>query len=134
MVPFTVITNQPSDGGVGWYVTIWDPNLTGLTLTVYAICVNASQSEGGAVIPDQPDSSVNIAGRWTGGSTRIDIRQTDASLDLSVGGQTFSGHFENPTTIWVGFSETCCRGTLSNNYTRIDWSNGTFWTKGDRSP
>ena len=78
----------------------------------------------------------NISGTWyANGNTskRCSISQSGTSVTLTnEQGRTASGHFVNPGEIdtnWGYFGGSNIRGTISNDLRRIDWSNGTYWTR-----
>lgn len=132
-VPDALTVKQSSPlGRTGWGIALdgtppeSEPDWTG-----WAICVNAQQGGGTTPQPPpQPTQYPNIAGAWMSGGTRITITQNGSDLTASFGGSTYQGHFESAGTIWVDFSRTCCRGALTTNNTRIEWTNNTSWTKG----
>ncbi len=71
---------------------------------------------------------VNIAGTWTINGKQTSIQQTGTSLVFTnENGQTSAGMFigseEVEATGWGDLT-----GTLVNNNTQINWSNGTSWT------
>jgi hypothetical protein len=76
---------------------------------------------------------INVQGTWYVGrdfSRPCRINQRNGSLALrNETGQTGSGSFTSShqlATIWSG---TPISGTISNDQNRIDWSNGTYWTR-----
>jgi len=78
----------------------------------------------------------DISGTWYANgdsSKRCRISQSGTSVTLTnEQGRTASGRFANPGTIesdWGYFGGRAIRGTISNDLRRIDWSNGTYWTR-----
>ncbi len=76
-------------------------------------------------------AGVNIGGMWTGsgGSAPIAQHGDDLISWLLVDDGPFLGAFTSDYTIDVQHEPNCCTGEVSFDGTRIDWSNGTSWTR-----
>jgi hypothetical protein len=79
----------------------------------------------------------NISGTWYAqGDTwkRCSVDQSGTSVTFrNEQSQTGNGHFVNPSVVqvdWGYMGGHAMRGTISANLNRIDWSNGTYWTRG----
>jgi hypothetical protein len=76
---------------------------------------------------------IDVQGTWYvgGDSTRpCRIDQRKAALKLrNETGQRGSGSFTSSHQIATTWSGTPISGTISNDQNRIDWSNGTYWTR-----
>lgn len=77
----------------------------------------------------------DLSGNWLGpGNQTISISR-DGRFRFSVappGRGPFLGRFSDRSSIVVDFADAsspCCSGNLLNDNTRINWSNGTYWTK-----
>jgi hypothetical protein len=87
-------------------------------------------TRGGSTTGNDPD----ICGAWymsADPSKRCDIRQHGNSLTLTnESGQTATGSFVNPRKISARWGFREIDGHLSHDLWRIEWSNGTYWTRG----
>jgi len=76
---------------------------------------------------------IDVQGTWYvgGDSSRpCRIRQRNGSLSLrNETGQTGTGSFTGARTIATMWSGTPISGTISRDQNRINWSNGTYWTR-----
>jgi hypothetical protein len=76
---------------------------------------------------------INVQGTWyVGGdqSRACRIDQQNGALSLrNETGQTGSGTFTKSHHITTSWSGTRIEGTISRDQNRIDWSNGTYWTR-----
>jgi hypothetical protein len=82
----------------------------------------------------------NIAGTWLVNgdpSKRWRIDQAGTLVTLTNGqGRTAKGTFADPSTLdtdWKDMGGHRVVGTISTNLRRIDWSNGTYWTRASGS-
>lgn len=78
----------------------------------------------------------DIGGTWYPNgnhSIRCHISQSGSSVSLNNGqGGTGTGRFTNPSTLstdWGTFNGGRITGTISSDLRRIDWSNGTYWSR-----
>lgn len=76
---------------------------------------------------------INVQGtRYVGGDLsrpcRINQRKGSFTLRNDIG-QTGSGSFTSSHQITTTWSGTSISGTISDDQNRIDWSNGTYWTR-----
>lgn len=89
-----------------------------------------------------PKSSIagtlpNISGTWYAQGDvfkRCSVDQSGNSVTFrNEQGSTGNGHFVNPSVVqvdWGYMGGHGMRGTISPNLNRIDWGNGTYWTRG----
>lgn len=82
----------------------------------------------------------NVTGTWLANgdpSKRCRITQAGTSVTLTnEQGQTANGTFSDPSTLDTNWGYTGARhitGAISANLRRIDWSNGTYWTRASGS-
>jgi hypothetical protein len=68
--------------------------------------------------------------RWLDlNSDTITVSRSGTALTLRYSnGRTASGTLQGDFTMAVGFTADCCVGTISEDGSHIDWSNGTTWT------
>jgi hypothetical protein len=78
----------------------------------------------------------DITGTWYASgdtSKRCEISQSGTSVKLrNEQGRTATGTFSDPSTLttdWGYFGGHSIRGSISPNLRRIDWSNGTYWSR-----
>jgi len=75
----------------------------------------------------------NLEGTWYrdgNHSLRCTIRQKKGNLTLkNEVGQTANGSFDSPRRITTYWSGQRIDGTISSDGNRIDWDNGTTWTR-----
>jgi len=87
-------------------------------------------TRGGSTTGKLPD----ISGTWYMGadpSKRCRIRQHGNSLTLTnESGQTATGSFTGARQISTRWNSRKIEGHLSSDLWRIQWSNGTYWTRG----
>jgi hypothetical protein len=80
-----------------------------------------------------PRTYVNVQGTWyVGGdqSRPCHINQRSGNVSLrNETGQTGNGSFTSSNQIATTWSGTPISGTISSDQNRIDWSNGTYWTR-----
>jgi hypothetical protein len=81
----------------------------------------------------------NISGTWYAlgnASKRCDIDQSGNSVTFhNAQGQAGRGFFVNPSVVQVDWGYAggrALRATISADLQRIDWSNGTYWTRASR--
>jgi hypothetical protein len=84
--------------------------------------------------PTQASDTPDLSGSWRGPGAGVIIFSRQGKFDFSVtlpNREAAQGHFTSNSSISVIFKDDpgCCTGSLSNNGTRIDWSNGTHWDK-----
>ncbi len=99
---------------------------------VIALCASAQVRAG--TLPD-------ISGRWyangnPGAVCHITQSGTSVSLVNEIGVRA-TGTFDNPSTLstdWGVFKGGRITGTISGNLRRINWSNGTYWTRANPAP
>jgi hypothetical protein len=102
------------------------------TSFVIALCVSAQVRAG--TLPD-------ISGRWyaNGNSGAVcHITQSGTSVSLvNQNGVRATGNFDSPSTLstdWGVFNGGRITGTISGNLRRINWSNGSYWTRANPAP
>lgn len=78
----------------------------------------------------------DISGTWHPNGNRAiraHISQSGTEVSLNNGqGATATGRFVDPSTLrtdWGVFNGGHIIGTISNDLRRIDWSNGTYWSR-----
>ncbi|HVR47338.1 MAG TPA: hypothetical protein VMT95_11985 [Candidatus Binatia bacterium] len=83
----------------------------------------------------------SISGTWYANddvSAPCRISQGGTSVSLTnERGATATGHFVNPSTLdtnWGVFGSAHVTGRISNDLRRIDWRNGTFWSRPSAAP
>jgi hypothetical protein len=81
----------------------------------------------------RPQQYVDVQGTWYVGGDQsqacyIDQRGGRLSLQNEAGASA-SGSFVGMRQITTNWSGTTIAGTIARNQNRIDWSNGTFWTR-----
>ena len=83
----------------------------------------------------------DISGTWHPNGNRAiraHISQSGTSVSLNNGqGATATGTFVDPSTLrtnWGTFNGGHITGTISNDLRRIDWSNGTYWSRPALTP
>ncbi len=83
----------------------------------------------------------DISGTWYANgnpAARCRISQSGNWVSLTnEGGVTATGHFVNPSklsTDWGLMNAGRITGTISSDLRRIDWSNGTFWSRPTPAP
>ncbi|MGH8113369.1 MAG: hypothetical protein ACREPL_15865, partial [Rhodanobacteraceae bacterium] len=83
--------------------------------------------------PGHPGYGPQLTGTWFANgdrSRRCSIRQRRGSLALqNEAGQTANGDFVGRRAITTNWNGTVVQGTISRDGNRIDWSNGTYWTR-----
>jgi hypothetical protein len=99
---------------------------------VIALCVSAQVRAG--TLPD-------ISGRWhaNGNSGAVcHITQSGTSVSLvNQNGVRATGNFDSPSTLstdWGVFNGGRITGTISGNLRKINWSNGSYWTRANPAP
>lgn len=98
-------------------------------LGILALLVHLPEAVRAGTLPD-------ITGTWYANgdsSKRCEISQSGTSVSLrNEQGGTATGTFSDPSTLttdWGYFGGHSIRGSISANLRRIDWSNGTYWTR-----
>ncbi len=83
--------------------------------------------------PGYPGYGPQLTGTWFANgdrSRRCAIRQRRGSLSLqNEAGQTADGDFVGRRAITTNWNGTVIEGRISRDGNRIDWSNGTYWTR-----
>jgi hypothetical protein len=76
---------------------------------------------------------LNLTGTWYAQGDRsqsCSIRQRGNNLQLSnQSGDQASGQMNGKRTLTTSWNGTTIGGTVSTNGNRIDWDNGTYWTR-----
>jgi len=106
---------------------------TFITLILGLAFVNVSSLVRAGTLPD-------ITGTWYANgdaAKRCEITQSGTSVTLrNEQGRSATGRFTDPGTLdtdWGYFGGHHIRGAISSNLRRIDWSNGTYWTRASSS-
>lgn len=88
---------------------------------------------GGGAFPGYPGNGLQLTGTWFANGDRsrqCRIRQRRGSLSLrNEAGQDADGSFVRRHLITTNWNGSVIEGRISRDGDRIDWSNGTWWTR-----
>ncbi len=80
--------------------------------------------------PPQPPPPPTLVGTWCCGARPCYINQSGNSLTFTNdGGYRSGGYFEDSRTVIASDWQGGLRGKANDDFTRIEWANGTFWVR-----
>jgi hypothetical protein len=129
--PFNLsLTNENGSTSNGNQITAPDWNVVQGTLSADGRTINWSNNTYWSRCSRR---YIDVQGTWyVGGDQtkpcRIDQRSGNLRL-RNESGQTATGRFTGGRQIATVWSGTPIGGTISRDHNRIDWDNGTYWTR-----